>query len=443
MSPTFAAISIEELEPHFLVLNKFDRVALAVSGGCDSLALLLLISDYLEIRGNGAHEIHVLTVDHGLRDEAKYEIELVASYCRQLGCTFSQLEWTGEKPRTGIQEAAREARYALMADYCHARQIPVLLTAHHSDDQAETLLMRLSRGSGLDGLSGMSPRSTRLGVEIYRPLLDFPKERLKATLRQRNWEWMEDKSNSDTRFERSQLRQNWQLLDDLGLSSRSLALSSRRLQRSRNALIAFVDDIVGDQVMYDSRGLIEIEVNGFASQLEEVQLRVLSRCIFALGGQLRPPQLSKLEDLQRELLEHSKYSATLGGCQIEKTETALTLFREVRSDQIEQMMISPGESRVWDRKFQLQLASAAPLPLRIQHLGAESGLELSETVQNVLRMLPVKARPALVSLWQENRLVALPQLEIYEIPDAYWPDSSPCRCEFLNYPKIFGQNGRG
>ena len=440
MCSTFAPISAEELETRFSVLDDFERIALAVSGGSDSLALLLLVSDYLESRAMGGPEMHVLTVDHGLRAEAKHEIERVETYCRQLGCTFEKLEWSGKKPRTGIQEAAREARYTLMADYCHAHRIPTLLTAHHLDDQAETLIMRLSRGSGLDGLSGMSPRSSRLGIEIFRPLLDIPKERLRATLRQRNWEWVEDKSNSDVRFERAQLRQNWQTLDDIGLSSRSLSLSSRRLQRTREALVAYIDGLVGNFVSFDPHGFIEIRGNGFSGLMEEVQLRILSRCIHALGGQPRPPQLAKLEDLQGALSEQKTLSTTLGGCLIEKTASAMILYREVRSDQMDDLTIDPGETKVWDRRFQLQLASAAPRPLRIGHLGPKRDFNGSEELKRGLRSLPHRARPALLSAWLDDHLIALPQLDYYAPPDRGWPEISPFRCEFLNYPQIFGRN---
>ena len=131
--------------------------ALAVSGGSDSTALMVLFADWLRQRRADAGAHTVLTVDHGLRPESAAEARAVADQAAALGFRHALLVWRGPKPSTGLQAAAREARYQLMRDYMGAHDIATLFTAHTRDDQAETLLMRLARGSGLDGLAAIAP----------------------------------------------------------------------------------------------------------------------------------------------------------------------------------------------------------------------------------------------------------------------------------------------
>ena len=178
-APPLGASEAKEL---LASLARFSRVALAVSGGPDSLALMHLVARWRSMRG-ARPEVTVLTVDHGLRPSSRDEALMVAELARRLGLRHAILNWAGkEQAPAGLQARARIARYDLMAAYCHANDIPALVTAHHLDDQAETFLMRLKRGSGLDGLAAIPERGSWGGIEVLRPLLDVPKARLVATL---------------------------------------------------------------------------------------------------------------------------------------------------------------------------------------------------------------------------------------------------------------------
>ena len=229
-------ISKAEARKLLAPLATFTHAALAVSGGPDSLALLHLIARWHDACGQSP-KISVLTVDHGLRPESRDEAKTVGRLAAELGLPHAILTWEREGAvSASIQARARLARYGLMAAYCHAHDIPALVTAHHLDDQAETFLMRLKRGSGLDELAAIPERGVWAGIAILRPLLDVPKARLVATLAAQNIPYASDPSNADPRFERARVRDSIEALARLGITPEALALSARRLGRAREAL---------------------------------------------------------------------------------------------------------------------------------------------------------------------------------------------------------------
>ena len=202
-----------ELASLFAPLASFDLLILAVSGGADSVALMHLIARWSAKAAKPRPRIVVATVDHGLRAESREEAKWVGAQARKLGFTHELLAWEGAKPQTGIQDAARGARYGLLAELAwrlSAGEVrTAIVTAHTEDDQAETFLMRLARGSGLDGLTGMS--AARLlgrgdNIELVRPLLGVAGARLRATLEAKGLSWLEDPSNDSDRFERVRVR---------------------------------------------------------------------------------------------------------------------------------------------------------------------------------------------------------------------------------------------
>ncbi len=275
------------------------KAALAVSGGADSTALMVLFAEWLRRAGHDISRHTVLTVDHGLRAQSRAEADAVAAQARALGYRHAVLAWREDKPSTGIQSAARRARYRLMGAYMAAHAIPVLLTAHTRDDQAETVIMRLARGSGLDGLGGIVPSVyiADLGadavreagaISVVRPLLDVPKSRLVASLRVRGFAWIEDPSNQSPAYERARLRAARAGLDALGLTDQMLALSARRLQRARRALDAAADRFCETgAVVADATGYIAVDRTRLRAEETEIALRVLARAIAAAGGSER------------------------------------------------------------------------------------------------------------------------------------------------------------
>ena len=229
-APEFAA-----LIGAFAPFEPAPRLAIAVSGGADSLALTLLAQAWAAVQGGA---VTALTVDHGLRPEATAEASQVGTWLSARGIEHRILAWRGPLPSHGIQAAARKARFRLLEEWCADAGVLHLLLAHHQDDQAETLLLRLMRGSGSDGLAGMSADVERAQCRVLRPLLPVPRARLVATLHRLGQSWIEDPSNRDHRYARARLRQGLTPLAEAGLTSQRLAAAAARLGRVRAELEA-------------------------------------------------------------------------------------------------------------------------------------------------------------------------------------------------------------
>lgn len=288
-------------------LGALPAVVLAVSGGPDSTALMWLAARWRAARQTGPDLIAV-TVDHALRKESAAEARAVAKLARQLGIAHCTLRWSGAKPKTGLPRAARDARYRLLSDAARKAGAPAVLTAHTLDDQAETILIRMSRGSGITGLAGMQRIGTvpaRVGarVQLIRPLLEVPKARLIATLKAANIPFADDPTNRDPRFARARLRGLMPRLAEEGLDAARLALLAGRLARAEAALAeettAAYDELAAGPAV---AGQIGFERAGFAALSPEIALRLIGRAIDQAGDE-GPVELGKLEALAAALAE--------------------------------------------------------------------------------------------------------------------------------------------
>lgn len=293
-------ISALEARRLFARFKAEPALVLAVSGGPDSVALMWLAARWRRGLARGP-QLTVVTVDHGLRPEAAREAREVRQLAAELGLPHRTLRWRGAKPKTGLPAAAREARYRLLAGAARTAGAGHVLTAHTRDDQAETLLMRLLRGSGLAGLSAMAPLSERDGLILARPLLDVPKSQLIATLRRAGIGFAEDPTNRDTAFTRPRLRALLPLLAAEGGDSRNLARLAARLARANAAVEVLADGAerflrLRDRGDAPQAGVRSFEAAAFATLPEEVRLRLLLRAVNALGHE-GPAELGKVEAL--------------------------------------------------------------------------------------------------------------------------------------------------
>jgi tRNA(Ile)-lysidine synthase len=294
---------ISDAEADLLFADLIDQPALvlAVSGGPDSTALMWLAARWRKRRRRGPKLIAV-TVDHGLRPEARREAVAVKRLARRLGVAHRTLRWTGRKPTSGLQHKAREARYRLIAAAAARAGATCVLTAHTIDDQAETILFRLARGSGLSGLAGMARVRPLVmpetGVFLVRPLLDVAKSRLIATVRAAKITVADDPSNRDPRFARTRLRALMPALAGEGLDARSFARLARRVQRADAAIelavAAAASALAGGA--WPRRGPIVFPAQDFAGLPAEIALRLLGRAITCVGDE-GPVELGKLEAL--------------------------------------------------------------------------------------------------------------------------------------------------
>ncbi|KYH02957.1 tRNA lysidine(34) synthetase TilS [Bradyrhizobium sp. DOA1] len=297
-------ISAREARRLFADLKAAPALVLAVSGGPDSVALMWLAARWRRALARGP-ELTVVTVDHGLRPEAAREAREVKRLATELGLPHRTLRWRGVKPKTGLPAAAREARYRLLAQAALAVGASHVLTAHTRDDQAETLLMRMLRGSGLAGLSAMADVSQRDGIVLVRPLLDVPKAQLIATLKRAKVGFADDPTNRDTAFTRPRLRALLPLLAAEGGDARTLVRLAARLGRANAAVEVLADGAerflrLRDRDVAPQVGIRSFEASAFAVLPEEVRLRLLLRAIDALGHE-GPAELGKVENLMSAL----------------------------------------------------------------------------------------------------------------------------------------------
>jgi tRNA(Ile)-lysidine synthase len=330
-----APISAAEAKTLFAPLADASALVLAISGGPDSTALLVLAARWRAARKRGPKLVAV-TIDHGLRAESAGEARAVGRLARRLGVPHRILRWQGKKPATGLQAAARAVRYRLLAAAARTAKADRILTAHTLDDQAETVLIRMSRGSGLTGLCAMaqvSPlpvndqesdqepnrASEQAPIALVRPFLDVPKVRLVATLAHAGIDFAHDPSNRDPRFTRARLRDLMPTLAREGLDARRFALLARRARRAEAAIEMAVG--VAAQALsqrpWSARGPIVFAAEKFAELPAEVALRLLGRAIAQTGDE-GPVELGKLEALYQALGSAnadgtSRLRRTLGG----------------------------------------------------------------------------------------------------------------------------------
>jgi tRNA(Ile)-lysidine synthase len=245
-----------------------------------------------------------VTIDHGLRREAAHEARTVKELARTLDLPHRTLRWTGVKPVTGVPAAARAARYRLLARAASREGATHVLTAHTRDDQAETLLMRLLRGSGIAGLSAIARESTRDGIVLVRPLLSLPKSRLVATLKRAGIGYADDPTNRDTTFTRPRLRAMLPLLAAEGGDARGLARLASRLARANAAVELLTDGAERYLALTNSAAprlhAREFDAAAFAGLPDEVRLRLLMRAIDTYGHE-GPAELGKVEVLLAQL----------------------------------------------------------------------------------------------------------------------------------------------
>ncbi|MDX2158338.1 MAG: tRNA lysidine(34) synthetase TilS [Hyphomicrobiaceae bacterium] len=525
------------------------RIALAVSGGVDSMALMHLVARWLATpsghewlsdhhratlfgdpqprrqpglprrRPRGlepaqwlggaksaaelevalkAAPVVVLTVDHGLREASAREAELVKSAALQLGFAHQTLVWRhdGDRseqpcgaqaagpPSSGIQEKARRARYGLMADCIehetwtlsqagelrshplspgHAKR--TIVTAHHRDDLVETFLMRLKRGSGIDGLSAIrsietvrrSPSPDRpypTEIDLCRPLLDIPRTRLLATARAWAIDWCEDPSNDIEEFERVRLRRDMTSLEALGYGQCALHLSVRRLQKAREIVERHQAERLARWM--DSPSLVETNAGLFASidpsgagiswsellspaggNDAEIMLRILRQLMQSFGGQPVPPGLSQIEALRCQLsrvsgaggLPGSRFAQTLGGCRIDfwlpsrpAASGRIRVWRETGRKGLPEIVLEPGDGGWWDNRFAVSISAEAPHPVAVRALGMAGWAELKRRVPALAswRCIPPGAAATLPAIWDAERLVAVPYFETLPRSLAPW-----------------------
>ncbi|HEV2561301.1 MAG TPA: tRNA lysidine(34) synthetase TilS [Rhizomicrobium sp.] len=292
--------------------------AVAVSGGGDSLALMLLLAEWADAQKKSAPI--VLTVDHGLRPGSAKDAKRVAQIAKELGLKAHVFAWKGAKPKADIEAAAREARYRLMGEWCSTHGIAALYIAHTIEDQAETFLLRLARGSGLDGLSGMQsiasfPVAGFDGLSLVRPLLNVSRGSLRNILKDAGLDWLEDPMNDDPRFARVKIRKHWPELEALGLTPARIADAANHLARARQALEKATAELLARACRFEADGAV-LDGAALTAAPREIGLRALASVLGQISGQPYRPRFERLERLFEAISDGPGKGRTLHGCRI-------------------------------------------------------------------------------------------------------------------------------
>lgn len=369
-------------------------IGVAVSGGGDSMALLALLADWAAREGRS---VKAITIDHALRPDSAAEAEAVARAAAALGVPHVVQRWQGWLGTGNLQDAARRARTALMADWAAREGLAAVALGHTLDDQAETVVMRLARGSGVDGLAAMAPVVRRGGALWVRPLLRARRAALREHLRGRGIAWIEDPSNEDMRFDRVRVRAAMPELAELGLTPERLAATAGAMSRARRALEAEMLRLAREIATVQPIGTVTFHHTGYGAAEEETRLRLLAHALRWVAAARYRPRLDALCELDAGLCAGGEtgFPRTLHGCLIERRGDSLRIGRE------------PGRTgppvpagALWDRRWR---TAAEVAGLTVSALG-EAGVR-------ALEYAPPHPRAALMAspaFWRDGALFAAP-----------------------------------
>jgi tRNA(Ile)-lysidine synthase len=424
-----APVSESEADRLFGPLTRFDLIIAAVSGGPDSLALMHLLAAWMQRHGRPASRVAVATVDHALRPQSRAEAEFVAEQAASLGLVHTILSWEGEKPATGLAAAARAARYEMLGRHAQDHAVrafgqaasAAVVTGHTQDDQAETFMMRLGRGSGVEGLAAMAAErplqaGTERQVALLRPFLDVSKVRLVATLQARGLVWIEDPSNVRLDQERPRTRALLTRLEHDGLSKPAIARSAQRLRRAQEAL-GFADThfVRGVSLRVDREIYGELDAGAFRRGPRLLRERLLQRLIQRFGGTTPPPRLSEIEDLAGRLEASGEVRTTLGGCFVSLGIRSLRVWREAGRAEPAQLLLRDRERKLWDDRFWVSASGvSSQQAVEVRCLGTQGVAGLAADTRP--KAAPTRALWALPGFYLDGRLISVPTLS-YQLQD--------------------------
>ena len=388
LAPLIAAIEAQ------LGATPPDRLGVAVSGGGDSVALMAALAHYC---GTAGVELHVITIDHGLRPEAKDEVALVTDLCARWDLPHHVEYWTGWDGQGNLQAAARDARYELMADWAYANRIGTIALGHTADDQAETFLMRLARGSGVDGLSAMSARRVHHGITWVRPFLAIERSALRHYLRAAQINWAEDPSNTSHDFERVRVRDTLTILGTLGITTEKLVEVTDHMARAREAL-DWQTFLAAQEMAQVIHGVIAIDLAKYRLLPQEIARRLMVHTLSWTSQHSYPP---RKDPVARAIAAvRTGQTATLDGCQVSVEGGMIWVYRELNA--VKDAVCEVGD--MWDDRWLITGPEDDP-ELEVRALGYEalSGIDGWRDIG-----LPRAALAASPAVWYEDQLIAAP-----------------------------------
>ncbi len=374
-----------------------ERLGIALSGGGDSTALLVLAARWAKATNS---KVLALTVDHGLRPEAKDEAAAAAGLCLKLNIPHEIATWRGWDGQGNLQAAARRARYALLGNWARAQNLDAVALGHTLDDQAETFLMRLVRGSGVDGLAAMSDVASRDDIMWLRPLLGCRRTEPREFLVSEGITWADDPTNEDTKFDRIKTRHALETLNDLGLSAENLSTTANQMRRARFALEHSCLSAARALCHVTNEGDVEIAKEGFRALPEEIRLRLMAHTLCWASSTPYRPRLSALEQLLNFVLNENRRT-NLSGCIISPGNPShIRVSREPKA--VAEATCATDE--VWDNHWIAQ-TDGDTTATHIACLGANGRKQLHYKREKTPGDSKFEPLPA---IWKDDELIAAP-----------------------------------
>lgn len=410
VAPVSAPLSAAEFSSALSSFAPFTSqgVAVAVSGGPDSMALALCIKQWATTQNI---PVCAFIVDHALRSSSADEAIITQKQLQKLGIPTEILRWEHGPITTKLHATARKARYALLCDACCKNNIRDLMLAHQQEDQAETILMRLAKGSGIDGLAGIAPETTQKNIRMLRPLLGFAKQRLIATCNTAQISFVTDPSNQSDKFARGRLRRVMPLLTNEGMTLERLCDLGTRANEARSALNHYMNLFMQTSVQRNDAGVIHIDLLAFKTLPRAIAERVITSTLQNIHREDYAPEHASLSGLLNALCDASEMKArTLHGCLVSRTETQSIFMREYAAI-TDALVIQPGETVLWDGRWQVTLSPEANTAYTIRPLGNPPHDVLDRLAPSLRRhVLQGRARASLPALWtgeKTSKILAL------------------------------------
>ena len=406
-----AESEFDELISGFGLFEANPVVAVGVSGGADSLCLLLLLDRWL--RRKGGRPV-ALMVDHGMRSESQKEIKQVVTWLEPYDIENHTLVWKDPKPKTGRQAAARKARYELLTSWCQKNSILHLAVAHHQNDQAETLLLRKGRGSGPDGLACMPRVWERNHVRILRPLLSVPRQRLKATLQSTGQKWIDDPSNDDGRYARTRVRRAIAQTPKAEFRVAQISELADEYACERTKTDVEAARLLGSALQIHPAGFCVIDKSSFKKVSVKVGRRCLTQILICISGNEYGPRKKSVSLLYEKIRENEQLNGrTLGGCCIKEHRDELLFCREPKAAS-QRLAISSGQAKYWDHRFMVTLEFPflmSKYAYEVRQLGETGWVDVKQWLKgSFAQELPLVVKYSLPALWDLDGLVWVPHL---------------------------------
>jgi len=369
------------------------RLGVAVSGGSDSTALLRLLAGIAKTDGI---ELHAATVDHGLRPESGDEAALVATLARSWSIPHTTLVWRGWDGTGNLQDQARRVRYALLTQWAKDAGATAIALGHTADDQAETVLMRLSRAAGVSGLSAMAAMRTEDGIDLLRPMLSIPRAQLRSFLAAEGIGWIDDPSNQDSRFDRIKTRSALSQLDQIGITAETLTRVADNLAQAREALAQYAQ-VSARRLVQVSGGDLCVDHGDLLALPMEIQRRMIVAAVAWIAGQGYPPRQGAVDQALNAVA--AGRTTTIGGCLLVPMREKTWICRELRAvaDQIAQ----PGT--LWDNRW--IVTGPSEQGRKIRALG-EDGIAQVENWRDLGK--PRAALLSTPSVWSGQTMLSAP-----------------------------------